>query len=104
MLQNLRDEDQRTRSSTNQKKIRRKILVALETENKNENFDAYLMIPNKPVSAIATGTVLVAVFSKHLRKNVQSKLISLDDFEKLKIIGKGGFAEKVYLARKKDSG
>lgn len=30
--------------------------------------------------------------------------MSLDNFEKLKIIGKGGFAEKVYLARKKDAG
>jgi serine/threonine protein kinase len=28
----------------------------------------------------------------------------MDDFDKLKVIGKGGFAEKVYLARKKDSG
>jgi serine/threonine protein kinase len=28
----------------------------------------------------------------------------MDDFDKLKIIGKGGFAEKVYLARKKDTG
>ena len=73
ILQNLRDEDQRTRSSTNQKKIRRKILVALETENKNENFDAYLMFPSKSISAIATGTILVAVFSKHLRRNVQTK-------------------------------
>jgi len=29
---------------------------------------------------------------------------TLDDFERLKVIGKGGFADKVYLARKKDTG
>ena len=33
-----------------------------------------------------------------------SPLLAIDDFEKIKIIGKGGFAEKVYLARKKDNG
>ena len=30
--------------------------------------------------------------------------MTIADFQKLKVIGKGGFAEKVYLARKKDSG
>ena len=28
----------------------------------------------------------------------------MNDYEKIKIIGKGGFAEKVYLARNKESG
>ena len=28
----------------------------------------------------------------------------MDDFDKIKVIGRGGFAEKVYLARKKDTG
>ena len=28
----------------------------------------------------------------------------MQDFDKIKVIGKGGFAEKVYLARKKDTG
>ena len=28
----------------------------------------------------------------------------MDDYDKIKVIGKGGFAEKVYLARKKDTG
>ena len=30
--------------------------------------------------------------------------MSMQDYEKVKVIGKGGFAEKVYLARKKDTG
>ncbi len=62
------------------------------------------MIGEKPISGIVTGLKLTAVFSKHLRASVNVKQISLDDFDKLKVIGKGGFAEKVYLARKKDSG
>lgn len=28
----------------------------------------------------------------------------MEDFDKIKVIGRGGFAEKVYLARKKDTG
>ena len=62
------------------------------------------MIGEKPISGIVTGLKLMAVFSKHLRASTNVKQVSLDDFEKLKIIGKGGFAEKVYLARKKDTG
>lgn len=47
----------------------------------------------------------MAVFSKHVKSgNQKSYQINMDDFEKLKVIGKGGFAEKVYLARKKDTG
>ena len=30
--------------------------------------------------------------------------MSMQDYEKVKVIGKGGFAEKVYLVRKKDTG
>jgi serine/threonine protein kinase len=62
------------------------------------------MMGVKPISGIVTGLQLVAVFARHLRTGLISKQISLDDFDKMKIIGKGGFAEKVYLARKKDTG
>ncbi len=31
-------------------------------------------------------------------------MVTMQDFDKIKVIGKGGFAEKVYLARKKDTG
>ena len=30
--------------------------------------------------------------------------MAMQDYDKVKVIGKGGFAEKVYLARKKDTG
>ena len=43
------------------------------------------------------------MFSKHLKGQTKTNL-TIDDFEKIKVIGKGGFAEKVYLARKKDTG
>lgn len=62
------------------------------------------MISEKPISAIVTGSLLIAVFARHVRNSLETKRISLEDFEKLKVIGKGGFAEKVYLARKKDTG
>ena len=28
----------------------------------------------------------------------------MEDFDKIRVIGRGGFAEKVYFARKKDTG
>jgi hypothetical protein len=49
------------------------------------------------------GEVLIAIFSKKI-KGKRMAQICLEDFDKMKVIGKGGFAEKVYLARKKDSG
>lgn len=62
------------------------------------------MLDHKPLSdVIRTGETFDAIFSKRVKQN-QTQPISLDDFEKLKVIGKGGFAEKVYLARKKDTG
>lgn len=59
---------------------------------------------------------LEAIFSKQMKKQVKQKddktresqsgkaMMTMKDFDKIKIIGKGGFAEKVYLARKKDTG
>lgn len=70
---------------------------------KNENLDFYLTIHSKPLHVLATSENLIAIFAKHL-KGSQSQQINIDDFEKLKVIGKGGFSEKVYLARKKDNG
>lgn len=52
---------------------------------------------------IKTGDTFDAVFSKRVKGNLIQQ-VNFDDFEKLKVIGKGGFAEKVYLARKKDTG
>lgn len=49
----------------------------------------------------------MAIFSKHIKQTNgvnKSLKINIDNFEKIKVIGKGGFAEKVYLARKKDDG
>lgn len=95
--------DQRTRSSTNAKKLRRKVLVALATKSQNENLDNYLQYGHKLLTPIANGEQLTAIFSKH-NKGQKNPYICLDDFDKIKVIGKGGFAEKVYLARKKDTG
>ena len=67
---------------------------------------------------------LIAVFSKQMKNKKQQSaterescsprvkksgnsampMLSMQDFDKIKVIGKGGFAEKVYLARKKDTG
>lgn len=56
---------------------------------------------------------LVAIYSKQMKQgNLETKkskkeavvTLGMQDFEKIKVIGKGGFAEKVYLARKKDTG
>ena len=65
---------------------------------------------------------LNAIFSKQIKKIAESSdtitptksgsvnlsknkgMMTMQDFDKIKVIGKGGFAEKVYLARKKDTG
>ncbi len=58
------------------------------------------MMGEKSLNIIKTGEQLVALFAKHLK----GPQICIDDFEKIKVIGKGGFADKVYLARKKNTG
>lgn len=62
------------------------------------------MLKDKPVDVIKNGEPLVAVFSKQCKTSKGQSKIGLDEFDKIKVIGKGGFAEKVYLARKKDTG
>lgn len=52
---------------------------------------------------LKTGENLTAVFSKRLKSKEQME-VNLEDFEKLKVIGEGGFAEKVYIARNKQTG
>ena len=61
------------------------------------------MMPSKSLTLLKINENLNAVFSKHLKGQTKTNL-TIDDFEKIKVIGKGGFAEKVYLARKKDTG
>ena len=63
----------------------------------------WLTLGNKRVSKVLRHEQnLVAVFSKQPKN--KNEAASLADFDKIKVIGKGGFAEKVYLARKKDTG
>lgn len=91
--------DHRTRSSTN-KAVRKKVMVALATKNNNECLDQFLAHSHKSLKDLQPGEHLVAVFSKRPK----SQENDLGSYEKIKIIGKGGFAEKVYLARHKESG
>jgi hypothetical protein len=53
---------------------------------------------------IKNGENLIAVFSKHIKGTTKDSKLTIDDFHKIKVIGKGGFADKVYLGRKKDTG
>jgi len=93
-------------------KIKRKIICAVATADKNENIDVWLTMPDKKISKVLKhGQQLIAIFSKQLKQTEKSALSepgpsapSLMDFDRMKVIGKGGFAEKVYLARKKDTG
>jgi serine/threonine protein kinase len=55
------------------------------------------------LQSLKTGENLTAVFSKRLKSKEQID-VNLEDFEKLKVIGEGGFAEKVYIARNKQTG
>ena len=79
-------------------------MCTLASQSGNENID--LLLSSKMDSdlkfLLLPGVTLVAIFSK--RSKQKRAYVSLDDFQKLKVIGQGGFAEKVYLARKKDSG
>jgi serine/threonine protein kinase len=86
------------------KRIKKKIICALRSEDANENVDVWLTIAEKPMQPILKHNMkLAAVFAKSV-KNKQTGMCAMDDFEKIKVIGRGGFAEKVYLARKKDTG
>jgi len=79
----------------------------LKTTNSNESIDLYLTIGEKAISVVySPGMTLVAVFSSKCKGSGPGKetQLCLADFDKDKVIGKGGFAEKVYLARKKDTG
>lgn len=77
-------------------------MVALASTSQNEALDQYLMCGDKLLDPIKTGETFQIIFAQKC-KNHQDEL-SLDDFNKIKVIGQGGFAEKVYLARKKDTG
>ncbi len=92
-------------------KIKRKIICAIATADKNENIDLWLTIADKKVAQVLEhNQTLVTVFSKQMKKSgtisksLVSEMVTMQDFDKIKVIGKGGFAEKVYLARKKDTG
>ena len=103
-------------------KIKRKIICALASSDKNENVDYWLTMGHKKIGrVISHEQTLIAIFSKQAKRkrpmsqnnerdSMQAKNemalsgTCLDDYDKIKVIGKGGFAEKVYLARKKDTG
>lgn len=65
----------------------------------------WLTVADKRVVPIlADRKKFVAVFAKQTKKQQATAAIAMSDFDKVKVIGRGGFAEKVYLARKKDTG
>lgn len=65
----------------------------------------WLTVSDKRVLPIlADRKKFVAVFAKQTKKQQATAAIAMSDFDKVKVIGRGGFAEKVYLARKKDTG
>lgn len=90
----------------------------MASPDKNENIDLWLTVGDKHVMKVLKhGMTLIAIFSKQVKskesggdsgtnklKKVAPTTLSMQDFDKMKVIGKGGFAEKVYLARKKDTG
>ena len=66
-------------------------------------------MPDKKIDSMLEDRMkLFAVFARQTRNKKRAKhgkeVCSMDDFDKIKVIGRGGFAEKVYLARKKDTG
>jgi serine/threonine protein kinase len=75
-------------------------MVALATKNNNECLDQFLTHGYKSLKDLQPGEHLVAIYSK--RPKILDNDLGL--YEKIKIIGKGGFAEKVYLARYKENG
>ena len=62
--------------------------LKLEYFHKCENLDQYLTIGSKPLTSFIQNTNLVAIFAKRTKYTK----ITLDDFQKIKVIGQGGFA------------
>ena len=83
------------------KKEKKKLIVALKTYEGNENLDHWLTMYDKQLHPVQDGEVLVAYFAKICPN--KKKQISAEDFELIKVIGRGGFS-RVILCRKKDTG
>lgn len=85
---------------------KRRLIVGLKSANLTPALDYYLTQLGNSLSPIKHNTLLKVHFSKKKSKNLSSSVhgnISKEDFEYLKVIGRGGYS-KVVLARKKDSG
>ena len=82
-------------------KIKKKLIIALKTQSGNEALDYWLTEYNYTLKPLRNGEILLPYFQKIIPGKTKEVIIS--DFEKLKVIGRGGFS-KVFLVRKKDSG
>ena len=89
------------------KKYTKKMIVALKTTDQRESLDYWLTQYDRTLDVLQDGDFLIAHFAKIRDRKVgltsQSEVICRDDFEQIKVIGRGGFS-RVVLARKKDSG
>lgn len=94
-------------------KIKKKIIAAIKSLDQNESLDFWLTLYKRPLSALKNGTKLEVHFSSKISSILiytfieiipnKSKQVCSNDFQLLKVIGRGGFS-KVFLVRKKDSG
>eukprot|EP00331_Platyophrya_macrostoma_P025114 CAMPEP_0176451944 /NCGR_PEP_ID=MMETSP0127-20121128/28192_1 /TAXON_ID=938130 /ORGANISM="Platyophrya macrostoma, Strain WH" /LENGTH=490 /DNA_ID=CAMNT_0017840205 /DNA_START=87 /DNA_END=1559 /DNA_ORIENTATION=- len=80
-------------------------IVSLETKNKDLKTDYLLSLPNKSLDFVVEGMTLVPYFAKatSTSESSTSTQTSLEDYEFLATVGKGGFAT-VFLARMKQTG
>lgn len=78
---------------------KRKKIVALKSTDQAEGLDMYLLDAKNSLKPLPDGLFLIA----HLKKLSGDTDVSINSFEQLKVIGRGGFS-RVVLARKKDTG
>ncbi|TNV87556.1 hypothetical protein FGO68_gene11686 [Halteria grandinella] len=91
-------------------KYTRKMIVALKTTDQRESLDYWLTQYDRTLEVLQDGDFLIAHFAK-LRETRGPSIdahnlaapICKEDFEQIKVIGRGGFS-RVVLARKKDTG
>jgi len=75
--------------------------VALKTYEENESLDHWLTMYDQNLHPLQDGDVLETYFAKICPN--KKKVIAVQDFDLIKVIGRGGFS-RVILCRKKDTG
>lgn len=97
-------------------KVAKRMMVSLKTIEGISTMDYYLTMMENTLQGIPDGIEfaihfaksydkdeIVTAYEEAIEEGKDASSVTIDDFELLKLIGKGGYSQ-VFMARKKDSG